>query len=79
MLGKEKLTIDPSLDSFLNRQLENLSLSPDLHNPPQLLLHLVRGALICAGRSFSDDGGKGDQEVVLTTGLRLLCDFCDAR
>lgn len=58
------LTVNACLDCFLNRGLKNLTLPPNLDDSSQLLLDFVRGPFVGSGRSFGNDGGESNQEVV---------------
>ena len=67
--------LDSRLNRILYRTFEYLPLSPNLHNPPQLLLHLVCSTFVCRGSSFGNDWREGDQEIILATSFRLLRNF----
>ena len=69
------LTINPRLNGLLDTEVKDLPLSPNLHNPPQLLLNLIRSSLIGGCSCLGDDGRECDEEIVLVTGLGLLCDL----
>lgn len=58
------LTVDAGLNCFLNRGFKYLTLPPNLDDSSQLLLDFVCGPFVGGGRSFSNDGGESDQEVV---------------
>lgn len=63
------LTVDAGFDCFLNRGLKYLTLPPYLYDSSQLLLDFVRGPFVGGGRSFGNDGGESDQEVVFLPSL----------
>lgn len=65
MEGELVLTVDTGFNRFLNRGFKYLALSPYLDDPSQLLLNFIGGAFVCGGRSFGNDRGESDQEVVL--------------
>ena len=75
MGGSLQLTVYPSFDSFQYGGFEDLPLPPHFDYPSKFLLNFICSPFVCNGRRFGDDGGKGDEEVILLSELGLLGDF----
>lgn len=72
-------TIDSVFNSFLDRDLEDLTLSPNLYHPSQLLLDLVRSSFVCSGSRFGNDRRERDEKIILFPSFRLLSNFYSSR
>lgn len=61
-----------SFDGSLNGLFKNAPISPDIHDSPDALLNLGRGAFVRSGSGFRKDGGEGHQKVLLMADFGLL-------
>jgi hypothetical protein len=69
-------TIDAFLYFLLNCWIEDLSLSPNFNNPPDLVLCLRRRALIGCLCRIGEDGFEGPEKLFLLAHFGCLGDFC---
>lgn len=73
--GSLQRTVYASFNSFLYGGFEYLPLPPHLNYPSEFLLNFIRGSFVCNGSSFGEDGGKGDDKVILLSDPGLLRNF----
>lgn len=73
----EKPTVNTALYGDLDGLLKDRSVSPNLHNPPNLVLDVGSGSFVGNRNSLCDDGGKCQRKVLLVACLGLLDNFCN--